>query len=263
MISLKRRWCLVFLLKSAVISTLAVFFIMLSMNDSFGQQNDVSANENTVTFLSYSIGSPAFDKRNKALFEQVAQRTSYNVTFQSLPIKRYHLTLQDEKNSCSFNMTKTAENEKKFVWLRPSSVFLLYRYVTTDITEDQRNQPILVLRGSDIHRNMEKAGYNVEGVPSRDLIARMLLGERAYSWIDARIFVESYVAKDPELALVVDSVVFKGETWMVCSNKTDVEVREALKKQWDVALDKGSLAHIYSEAGYRELLLANKDNNRK
>jgi len=259
MISLKIRWSVFFLSKTLFISTAAVSFLMLSLENSFAQKNEMSRNDTTVAFLSYSIGSAAFERLNKAFFELVAQRTSYSVTFQSLPIKRYHGTLPNQKNSCSFNMTRTEENEKKYWWLRPSSVFLVNRYVTSDITEDQRNKPSLVLAGSDIHRNMKKAGYEVEGIPSRDQIAKMIRGKRAYSWMDVPIFVDSYFPKDTGFTLVIDSIVFKGGTWLVCSHDTALNIRKELIQEWDIALNNGELAPFYSPALYRELLLVNQN----
>lgn len=159
-------------------------------------------------------------------------------------------------------MTKTAETRKirmapPFVCL--SSLQVRYNRYNRRPTQSTYSCSAWKRRTSEHGKGRIQCGgcsvawFNCENAPGRTV----------YSWIYARIFVDSYVAKDPERALVVDSIFFKSETWLVCSNKTDVEVRDALKQQWDMALDKCRLAHIYSQAGYREWLLTNKDHHSK
>ena len=211
-------------------------------------------NNRSLSLLSYSIGWPAFDKLNRALFDLIADEASFPVTFESLPIVRYHLNLPVQKNTCSFNMTRTPENEPKYTWLVPTSVFFLKRYVVSEITAEQRDEPILVLKGSDIHKNMLRAGFNVEGVRSRELIVRMIEGGRAFSWIDSTFFVENAMTDHPNLKLITDGVVYKGQTWLVCSRKTETEIVSTLKAIWEKAMRDDVLRPWYGEEAYGELL---------
>ncbi len=174
-----------------------------------------------------------------------------------LPWIRAYKELSNTPGKIMLQMARTAEREKQFQWLLPTTSLTFafvkkYPPALNSLEEARRAKYIAVYRGSRLENDLRKHGFTHNLILTNDSQtgARLLNADRVSAWY-AVVQEAQWLYKTNVLHTmpVIGSPVLEVPVWTVASHGTDQPTLAKLKKVLYGILTDGSFARLQEKYG--------------
>lgn len=223
-----------------------LLWMMVILGISFSETAMAEENTPGFTVLRNDTEQSTLAQFSNAFTDSMLAEIEAPVDVIRLPLGRIHTLLTSKQNTCSLMLGRSQDVDYDYTWVAAiSGPVEIVLFQVAGASEEELNIPPVVQMGGTVDAWITSNELEVLRVTSQDMVARMLVRKRTYSFIDYSALGELFIAENADLGFVPVKVLVRFTGWAACSRDTDPRIVKAIRDALDAIKQNGRLLELF------------------